>query len=60
VGGRFHRTGTQVLSWAMVVIGAAALVSAAVRGSGTGAYLLGGLIVAAGAVRLWVERRRRR
>jgi len=60
VGGRFHRTGTRVLSGAMVVIGAAVIVSAAARGAGVGAYVLGALITAAGGVRLWVERRRRR
>ena len=44
----------------MIVIGVAVLVSAAARGAGVGAYVLGALIAGAGGLRMWVERRRRR
>ncbi|MEW6582429.1 MAG: hypothetical protein AB1416_06690 [Actinomycetota bacterium] len=57
---RFHRRATTVLSGALVVVGVAQVISAAVRGAGAGAYVLGALFVAVGGARLWLESRRRR
>jgi len=47
---------TIVLSGLMVVLGVALLVETAVLGGGIG-YLLGGMLVVAGAGRLYVSRR---
>jgi hypothetical protein len=47
---------TTVLSVLMVVLGVALLVETALLGGGIG-YLLGGLLVVAGAGRLYVSRR---
>ena len=56
-----HRTGTQVLSVVLLVIGLALIVRTIVAGGGAGALgiLLGVLFVLAGAGRLWVARRQR-
>jgi len=57
---RLHRSGTVLLSLAMLVIGVALIVQT-VAGSGSGApvrVILGVLFVAAGAGRLWLESRR--
>lgn len=55
---RFHRRGTVVLSLALVAIGAAQMIAAAVRGAGISSYVLGALFAAVGGLRLWLERRR--
>jgi hypothetical protein len=54
------RTATQVLSAAMVVIGVAILARTLAEGGGVAAFgvLVGLLFVAAGAGRLYAERRR--
>jgi uridylate kinase len=53
-----HRTATQILSSAMLVLGLAMIVVAVVAGGGAFArgVILGALFVAAGAGRLWVAR----
>ena len=56
---RFHRRGTVILSAALLLIGVAQLVAAAVRGSGVGAWVVGILFAAVGAGRLYIESRRR-
>jgi len=55
-----HRTGTRVLSVALLLIGVALIVRTVAAGGGAGAIgiVLGVLFVAAGAGRLWVARRR--
>jgi hypothetical protein len=55
-----HRTGTRVLSVAMLVIGLAMIVRAVTAGGGPLAVgvVFGALFVAAGAGRLWVARPR--
>ncbi len=61
-GRQAHRAGTLVLSLLMAVIGVA-LIAQAVDGHGgalSPRLLLGGLFIAAGAGRLYVERRRGR
>jgi hypothetical protein len=61
-GRQMHRTGTLVLSAAMVVIGFALLVQAVTGGGGSPALraLLGVLFVAAGCGRVYLEARRSR
>jgi hypothetical protein len=61
-GRQIHRTGTVVLSTAMVVIGFALLIQAVVGGGGSPALraLLGVLFVAAGCGRAYIEARRSR
>jgi hypothetical protein len=61
-GRQVHRTGTLVLSAAMVVIGFALLVQAVAAGSGSTIVrlLLGALFIAAGGLRTYVELRRSR
>ncbi|HEX2015590.1 MAG TPA: hypothetical protein VGN69_02770 [Solirubrobacteraceae bacterium] len=56
---QLHRTGTRVLSGAMVVIGVALIVRslAGAGGSGVIGVVLGVLFIAAGAGRLWALRR---
>jgi len=57
---RLHRSGTVLLSMAMLVIGVALIVQTVV-GSGSAApvrLVMGVLFVAAGAGRLWLESRR--
>jgi hypothetical protein len=53
-----HRTGTRVLSLAMLVVGLAMIVRAVTGGGGILAVgvIFGVLFVAAGAGRLWVAR----
>jgi hypothetical protein len=53
-----HRTATQILSTAMLLIGIAMIVVAFAAGGGilSRGLLLGALFVAAGAGRLWVAR----
>jgi hypothetical protein len=61
-GGQVHRTGTTVLSLAMVAIGIA-LAAEAIGGAGgvlSARLLLGALFVAGGSGRLYLERRRGR
>jgi hypothetical protein len=55
-----HRTGTRILSVAMLVIGLAMIVRAVAGGGGPLAVgvVFGALFVAAGAGRLWVARPR--
>ena len=54
-------TAAHVLSWIIVALGVAMLVSTIARGGGplAAGVLFGVLFVAAGAGRLWVERRQR-
>jgi hypothetical protein len=60
-GRDIHRSGTVVLSTALLVIGIALIVRTLFAGGGAGALgiLLGVLFVAAGAGRLWVVRKSR-
>lgn len=60
-GKQVHRTGTTVLSLAMVAIGIALAVEA-IGGEGTlsARMLLGALFIAAGSGRLYIEMRRGR
>jgi hypothetical protein len=53
-----HRTATQILSTAMLLLGIAMIVVAFVAGGGllSRGLILGALFVAAGAGRLWVAR----
>ena len=55
-----HRTGTRILSVAMLVIGLAMIIRALAGGGGPLAVgvVFGALFVAAGAGRLWVARPR--
>jgi hypothetical protein len=61
-GRQFHRTGTLVLSLAMVAIGITLAVEAIVDGEGaiSARLLLGILFIAAGVGRLYVEIKRAR
>ena len=55
-----HRTATQILSTAMLLIGIAMIVVAFAAGGGllSRGLVIGALFVAAGAGRLWVAARR--
>ncbi len=55
---RARRTGTRILSAAMVLIGVALIVRTFVAGGGVGArgVIVGALFVAAGLGRLWLAR----
>ncbi len=54
-----HRSGTQLLSVALILIGIALIVRTIVAGGGAIAFgvVLGVLFVAVGAGRLWIARR---
>ncbi|HEY7932221.1 MAG TPA: hypothetical protein VID48_00205 [Solirubrobacteraceae bacterium] len=58
LGNRIHRTGTLVLSLAMVVIGVALIVQALSATLISGRLLAGVLFLAAGVGRMYVEARR--
>jgi uncharacterized membrane protein YadS len=59
-GRQLHRTGTTVLSLAMVAIGIALAIQAIDRGGVSTRLLLGVLFLAAGSARLYLELRRGR
>lgn len=54
---QFHRTSTRVMSILMIVIGIALLIRTVLAGGGAAAtgVLLGGLFIAAGAARLYLQ-----
>jgi hypothetical protein len=52
---KFHALGTLVISIALVALGAAILVRTALLGGGIG-FLFGGIVLVAGAVRLYSQR----
>jgi hypothetical protein len=60
-GREVHRGGIEVLSVLLVLVGLALIVRTIVAGGGVGALgiVIGVLLVAAGAGRLWVARRTR-
>jgi hypothetical protein len=52
-----HRTTTQALSVALILVGVAIVVRTLAAGGGVFGFLIGPLFVAAGAARLWLSRR---
>ena len=59
-GREFYERATLLLSGVLVALGLAQIVVAAARGSGSGAYLVGVLLVLVGGARIWLAAQRRR
>jgi hypothetical protein len=55
-----YERATAFLSYVLIALGVAQIVTAAVRGSGAGAYLLGAVFIAVGSLRIWLAAQRRR
>ena len=59
-GRDLYERASLLLAWVMVALGLAQIVVAALRGSGSGAYLIGALFILAGGLRIWLAAQRRR